>query len=676
MLVKLFITLLGVLLYSNLSAQKDSDVKFDKISDKDFQMVVYEQDTSAVAVILHDEGSTGILYDVKNGFFMNHERFVRIKILKQSGIEWANFQIPLYSEGLNKEEIKSIKGFTYNLENGKISKSELKRESIFRERENKYWEEVKLSMPAVKVGSVIDLKYTITSSLFWNLKSWKIQYTIPVVWSQYEVSYPEYFNYGRSAIGYHPLYLNTSSERTETITSSSVTRGSGWSPQSQISHDKFSYLVNVFKYAAKNVPAMREEQYLTSLDNYATQIKFELASVNFTRVGGQYKSFSNNLNDIVKLILEDQDFGNYFKRSGAVREYAEKFTKNIDDPSGKLNAIYNNLIGIFRWNNHKGFIPSKSVNKLVDDKIGNSADINLFLLALLSESGIEAYPVILSTRDNGILSPAKTLLTDFNYIIVKAIINGNEYLLDATEANLPPGILPMRCLNGNGILIKKDNPVEVFLTNVKSDTKVLASLNFEDGYLKGSVQSRHTGLDAYNFRELIRQTGGEEEYFQKLNSHSKDIKYLDYSYSNIANINEPVSKDYTIEILVDPESDAEVFYFSPIFDERIEKNPFTSPSRVYPVDFGNQFSKSFQVTIDLPGDYTIQEIPESQTFTTTDRSAVFHYQASLLGNKIFITCRLSIEKQIYLPNEYENLRHFFDLIVSKQAEPIVIKKKT
>lgn len=663
-------------LFSTMPAQKASDANFDKVSMNELQLSVYEQDTSAVAVILHDEGKSSVQYDVKEGFFINYERFIRIKILKQSGNEWANFQIPLYSEGLDKEEIKGIKGYTYNIENGKISKTELKRESIFKERENKYWENVRISMPAIKAGSVIDLKYQITSKLLWNLKSWKFQYSIPVVWSQYEVSYPEYYNYSRSAIGYHPLYLNTSDVRTETVNYSTVTRGSGFSPQSEISYERFTYQVNVFKYATKDVPAMREEQYMTSLENFATQIKFELGSVDFSKVGGQYKNFTNSLNDIVNLLLADQDFGNYIKKSSTVREYATRFTKDLDDPLLKMNSIYKNLTELVRWNKHRNFIPSKSLNKVIDDKTGNSADINLFLLALLNESGIEAYPVLLSTRDNGMLSPANLFLNDFNYVIVKAIINGAEFLLDATEPNLPAGLLPFRCLNGKGIQVKKDNPSEVALKNNKSDTKILASVKFEDGYLKGSLESRHAGLDAFNFRESVRQNGGQEQYFQNLNNHSNDIKYLNYTFSNIDDVDKPVSKEYTIEVLLDPESNSEIVYFNPIIIDRIEKNPFISPTRLYPVDFGSAFSNSIQVTIDVPDNYVIDELPESQSITTSDRSAVFYYQVTQLGNKILVTCRISVEKQIFLSSEYEELKNFYDLIVSKQSEPIVIKNKT
>lgn len=90
---------------------------------------------------------------------LTYERFVRIKILKQSGTSWGDFTIPLYSSVSNKEDLVSVKGVTSNFENGQVVKTDMKKESVFRERENKYWEMVRLSLPSVKIGSVIDLKY-------------------------------------------------------------------------------------------------------------------------------------------------------------------------------------------------------------------------------------------------------------------------------------------------------------------------------------------------------------------------------------------------------------------------------------------------------------------------------------------------------------------------------------
>ena len=97
-------------------AQETPKIKFGKISDEELNMKVYAPDTSAAAVILYDDGSSSVNYDVSlNRFILTFERFLRIKILKESGKEWGNHTISLYSFNQTKEEIRGIDGVTFNM---------------------------------------------------------------------------------------------------------------------------------------------------------------------------------------------------------------------------------------------------------------------------------------------------------------------------------------------------------------------------------------------------------------------------------------------------------------------------------------------------------------------------------------------------------------------------------
>ncbi len=263
---------MSIFLFSvSLFAQKNNEapkVKFEKVSEEELKMQVYPNDTTAEAVILYDEGTSYINYVIGQGFMLNHERFVRIKILRQKGVDWGNFRILLYSSGKSHEAMSSVKGTTFNLENGKIVKSELKKDAVFKERENKFWEAVRLSMPLVKVGSVIDLQYKIHSDLLWNLRAWKFQYTIPVKWSQYHVVYPEYFTYNQSNIGFHPLLYNRTGTATESINIAGIEHsgGSGLAvSQANFVAGNITYTTDIFDYAAENIPAMKAEPILPRL---------------------------------------------------------------------------------------------------------------------------------------------------------------------------------------------------------------------------------------------------------------------------------------------------------------------------------------------------------------------------------------------------------------------------
>ncbi len=678
MKTKLTFLVLSLVLFSKLFSQEAPKIKFEKISDAELKMVVYEPDTAAEAVILYDEGSTEIRYDVsEDEFKLYYSRFVRLKILKQNGTNWGNFRIPVYSNGLNKEVIQNIKGTTFNLENGKTVETSLKKESISKERENKYYEMARIAFPSVKVGSVIDLKYEINSTLLWNLQEWKFQYSIPVKWSQYKVTYPEYFYYNHSSLGYHPMLPLRKETKSSDINFTTTNRSSagGFSPvHSNFEHNKITYNANIFNYAATEVPAIEEEPYLTTIENYTTKIKFELASVDFSKIGGKYKNYTNSWKEVVNQLIDDEDFGGLIRSARQVSETVDLLTKNTDDKKLKLETIYGYIQKNIKWDENLTLWPSKSLKKILSDKTGNSADINMLLNAMLIEAGIESNPVILSTRNHGIINPAHASLTECNYVIVRAVIDTKPILLDATESNLSLGLLPPRCLNGEGTLVKKDEAGNIVLENPVSEKRTMASLEYKNGSFSGSLITKRSANAAYNFRETVKESGGETEYFEKLKNKSTGLKYDAVSVENLDSINKGVITKYSVSIPGDGEEVADFLYVNPVIEGKLDENPFTAPKREYPVDFGNIFNESYQISITIPEGYMVEEIPQSLTMVLDDKSIRFICQTGQIGNSVMLNYKLNVDKPVFLPAEYESLKNIYDRMILKQSEQIVFKK--
>jgi hypothetical protein len=572
------------------------------------------------------------------------------------------------------------KGTTFNLENGKIVKSELKKDGIFRERQNKYYETVRFSMPSVKVGSVIDLKYSIRTDQIWNLRTWKFQYTIPVKWSQFHVAYPEYFNYNQTTFGYHPMFYVKTNQKSETINyrtveSSINTGGGGLTNETrQTVNHSIAYQAKVFDYAATNVPAMKSEPYLTSLDNYTTQVKFELANSNFTQVGGGFKNYTTSWIDVAKQLKESENFGTQLKTIGFVEDVVTELTKAASDERTKLGHIYNHVQHTMKWDGHKSIYATQNLKKAYHDKTGNCADINLLLTVMLNKAGINASPVILSTRENGLLSPSHPSISDCNYVIVKAIVDGKSILLDATESNLQAGIIPFRCLNGEGHLIKNEESEIVQLGNSPSVENTIVELQIKDGKRTGVIRKESTGLSAFNFRESVKTAGGKKEHFDKLKNSSVDFDYTEFQYNNLDSLNLPVNINYKFTIKEAEEADAGIIYIDPILSDRQKNNPFTSPTREYPVDYGMAFSQIYNMQLTIPDGYSVEELPKNTTLTLSEKGGKFQYLVSQLDNKIIVNFRLSIDKSVFIPAEYSNLMEFYNLVINKQAEQIILKK--
>lgn len=671
--------ILSLFIVAQLFAQEAPKIKFGKVSEEELKMTVYEADTTAAAVILFDEGQSSVKYDVtENRFMLSFDRFLRVKILKQSGTNWGNFNISLYSSNQSKEDLGDVDGITFNLENGKIGKAVMKKDAIFKERENKYWEMARLSLPSVKVGSVIDLKYSIYSPLLWNLQTWKFQYDIPVKWSQYEVIYPEYFKYNHSSLGYHRLNSQNQGTKNENInytatyeTSGSFMSGGG---QREKVNKTISYVANTYNYTAKEVPAMKEEPYLTTLENYTTRMKFELATTDFTKIGGDYKNYTNTWTTISNELLNDEDFGGQINGGNFAEDVVKELTNGKTTEMDKTVAIYSHIQNTVKWDDIKSYMPSNSLRKTYNDKSGNSADLNLLLMVMLQKVGISAYPVILSTRDHGMLSPVHASLSDCNYVIVTATIDNNSYLLDVTDPKLPVGQLPLRCINGKGVLLRKDSPEDVPIISVISTKGTYALLQMKDGKLEGDITTRLSGLDAYNFRQEVKKAGGAKEQFETLKNNTEEIQYFDYSYKNLDSLYVPVDKKYHIVMEGNSEEAASILYINPVISGRLQENPFSSPTRNYPIDFGIPFLETYKLNLTVPEGYKVEELPKSKNVMLGEKDGKFSYIVGQSENRIMVNMRFSIDKPLFLPSEYQNLKEFFDIIVAKEAEQIVLKK--
>src|SRR5690606_22213269 len=244
-------------------------LKFGDVSDKEVSLTIYPTDSSAAAVVLYDYGTSAITYNQSDDWFkLGFERITRIKILTKDGYEYADFEVPLYHSSSAKEKLTGLKVVTYNLENGKIVETKMKSDGVFEEKYDQNIDLIKFTAPNVKEGSVIEVAYKITSDFLHYFRDWEFQSTIPVVWSEYRASIPEYFNYEKFMQGYITLFVNETKDVTKSILITSKERSGGRITQTSFQTDKIDYRENNHRWATKDVPAFRSEPYMTSSHDY------------------------------------------------------------------------------------------------------------------------------------------------------------------------------------------------------------------------------------------------------------------------------------------------------------------------------------------------------------------------------------------------------------------------
>lgn len=671
LLVVAIIVVAEISIYAQKAPAKFGDVPLEQI-----QMKLYPKDSSASAVVLVDFGESTIEYSQANGFQLIFERLKRIKILTKDGLSEGDFSIPLYHDGSSDEKLTMLKGITYNLEGGKVIESKLKNDAQFKEKYSSNLNLVKFTMPNVKEGSVIEISYRVVSDFIFNFQDWEFQSTIPVIWSEYRANVPEYYYYEKYMQGYLTAKINEESSLPESIVIQSTNRasfGSSGPTQSSVSSDKIDYTVSKNRWVVEDAPAFKEEAYITSYKDFISKINFELS---YTKFPNQpIKKYMGAWEDINKSYVESSDFGGEIKGNGFLKKTAEELTISLSTPEEKASAIHAFVRNNFTWSGSSRKFTETPLRKIFDDKKGSSAELNLLMGSMLEKIGIEVYPVLVSTRSNGFVREMTPVSSQFNYSIILAKIGDKQHLLDATEKLLPFGVLPERCLNGKGFVVAKAGYNWIALsTPVRS--RLVYSVEgklTEEASLEGKLTLERTGYFAA--RDRKQYLAKEEAEYVKNLSDAHQLEVIKSEFSNTKDLSSSFKEVHEV-IASDRATVApNTIYFNPVFFTKIKENPFKSEDRKYPVDFGHSFDQMYVLKLTIPEGYVIDEAPQPKAMALPGGAGRFTYSFSQMGNTISLINNLQINKSVFNQEEYASLREFYNQVVAKQAEQVVLKKK-
>jgi hypothetical protein len=649
-------------------SQKDPVFKFGKISIEDLQKSAYAIDSSANAVVIADIGKSSIEGNTKGWFSLVYTRLRRVHILKKSGYSAADVEIPVYKSNGAEEELSSIKAVTYNLENGKIVETKLDKSSIFTDKLDKNFSVKKFTFPNVKEGSIIEYEITIKSDFLRYLRSWEFQGKLPRLWSEYNLTLPNFLGYVFLKKGYLPYYIQTTKDRNSMfhITEDGGTRSS--------EHYTFSSGVVDHRWVMKDVAELKVESYTSTIDNHKAAIEFQLSEY---RQPLTPKQIMRTWPDLIKELMQYEDFG---KSLTAANNWLSDEMKSIINgamtESEKARKIYNYLKENISCTDHSALWTKQALKNVLKNKKGSVSEINLLLTAMLRYAGIQADPVMLSTRDNGYAYSMYPLLSQYNYVICQAVIEGKKVNLDASFSRLGFGKLPVECYNGTGRLVNELTPYAVeFSTDSLKETKLTSIIltNDDKGNWVGGMNQTLGYYESYNIREKIKAKGIEELVKDMRKSYSQGINIEQPVFDSLENYENPIGIRYSFKV---DNNDEDIVYFNPMFAEGTKENPFKSAERIYPVEMPYTFDEIIVVTIETPKGYVIDELPKAVRVKLNEAGeGMFEYLLSESNGTISLRSRIKVARANFDPEEYDLLREFFNLIVSKHSEQIVFKKK-
>ena len=668
----LFKKLLFILFCFSFSTVMSQKFEMGKVSIEELQEKEHPKDPSAAAAILFKTGVLDFNYSQENGFQMVTKVRTRIKIYNKQGYEWANQQVKYYIEtSESKETVNFSDAVTYNLENGKIVKTKLKSDGEFDNKINKFWGLKKISLPNVKEGSVIEFEYTLRSPNITTIDKWDFQTTIPVNYSEFVTVIPEYFVYTPNHKGF--IALKTSTEKySKSITITSKERSDGLVSNTTFYNDKTDYIATRTTYTGENMPAMKEEKFVNNIDNYTSSLTFELSMTKFPNK--PYKSYATDWESVVKNIYDNDDFGTELNRTGYFEADVDAILKGLNTQDERMYAIFNFVKTKVKWNEYNSYQCDQGVKAAYKNGTGNVAEINLMLTAMLRYAGFAANPVLLSTRSNGIaVFPNRTA---FNYVISAVEIQDDVILLDATEKYAMPNVLPLRDLNWIGRLIRKNgSSVHIDLTPKKVSREIATlsyTFNGVDAF-EGKYRRSLSDYEGMIFREQYSKMTA-DAYLEGLERRNNDIEINDYVRDNELEINKPLVETYSFKDSKSIEIINDEIYIMPQLFMTSSENPFKMEERNYPVDFSYPMQNKISITIEIPQGYAVASLPQGLNIKTGMDIGTFKYNILDSGKFIQVVISTDIMTPIVSSDNYGTLKEFFQQIVNKENDKIVLKK--
>lgn len=686
---KLFIFI--ILITANLVFFAQLPKKWKEVSAEDFSYN-REGDTSIHAVILQEQGT--YRFDVwREELRMFYEVTRRILILDTAGISYNYLEIP-YIGYDNFEEFVQFQAFTYNIDNKKIEKSKLKYKNINTIKESTYNYKKVIKFPDVKIGSIIEYRYTIASLEIVKPRKWFFQHKIPTMYSESYICLPDFIAYRLKIIRESNLLKSLKEEGTMNLNFiyhyiDPIPSGRSYRNQSFTTNVNYNFQTWDYTFVERNIPAFKNENYIDCKCNYQEKLLLNLVRIDrktglisnleimawnsitkrlYQTTNEDYEIMTKAKSDFNQTPLGFVVFNlndwesidnrlNKHKNFGLQLIRALPYKPILRDNIGLTNNnnlktmvdLYEYTKNNYKWDSTYSIFTSQNLTDLLNTKKGNSADINLLLVYLLRKAELEANPVIIKTVDKGLFDKELATISQANHVIVMVTLNGKEYFLDAIKSENTWYALDKNDLNKTGRVIKKSESKFVTIkNNVETYSKkdILISIN-KNNSVHYEINAKNSGYLASELRN---------------NPKLNDISNIDFE--NIDDKYAPLKFSYSFE---DNQNFDGTNLYSLNFTDF--QTPFLKPYRTMPIYFGYGYSKEYNIEIHIPIGKEVIKTPPNKNIVID--GAIFVTKVIVNETNIQISFNLKIKKNKFELTEYSDLRNLFFDVEEFANTPII-----
>ncbi|MEP7320220.1 MAG: DUF3857 domain-containing protein, partial [Panacibacter sp.] len=612
-------------------------------------------ESDAEAMVLINESTAGITVDNYNGEVKIEYKYrVRVKIFNENGYKHASIVIPYYA---NKRltRITDIDAVMYQLdEAGKVVTKSMDKDEFFKDKAEgrKGLNSIRFTFPGLKPGAVIEYRYTKTRKNSSYLEPWFFQGQIPVQTSVCTV------------IGPAGIKVNTHFVTAQQVIEDSAAKKQQ-APKRELS-----------RYTMYDIPSFRVEPLMSSIKDNLQRFEFSVAPGRsfFGLLSGDAESRWNFYN--MALIIAPS-FGGQFATVIPGTENQVDSIKKLQANADKINAVYERVKQQVKWDKEQTFYPD-DIKEAWKNKSGNSAEINMIILNLLRKTGVDCFPLLISTRQNGKADATFPNMAQFNGVDVLVADSTEYYILDGAQQYQNFKAPPFNILNRSGYVVDREQ--NRWVTIEDSRPLMSSSITVSGKIDSTGILNAEAEMVFKDFAKAERikddEDDDDEEKEQEkdfLSEDQADLKIDTLIKENTDNVNEPLVHHLKFHYALN--NTENIYFLNPFLFSMFRKNPFTDSTRYSDIDFGCNQYYSTNMHIMIPENFTVEEVPASKTIRMSDSSIIFKRAIFSTSDAVVIRNTFELNYYMFEKEGYPALKEFFKKIYALINEQIVLKRK-
>lgn len=602
---------------------------------EDLDMKTCSFDPDAAAVYLDYHGAS----DFDDRYQLVTEYHIRLKILKESAIDEGDVIIPFYHKD-DFELINHIEGTTISPDaNGHPVYTKLDNKSIFTKKENELYSTIRLAFPNVKVGSIIDYRYTSVMKSYGGLEKWEFQHHFPVVNSSFYLVILPNIEFGYS-----------------------VQKQPNYQVDMKSFPDKGAVL-----FKMSNLPGFPDESYMDSRDDYIHRIDFQLSK---TSSG---KKYMQNWDQVAREFWSDKSFGRQLDEKLPDTKSLLAGISPLPTPLDRMRALYQYLTRNFNWNGIESKFSMDGLKKVWEKKTGSSGDLNLLLINLLQQFDIPAEPMLVSRRSHGKVHTNIPFADQFSTVMAYVELDGRKYILDVSQPMSDFDLFPLSVVNTTGLLVRKKTG-ELFSIVPPKPLVITTNLSLTVGPEEIIGEGAQYCMGYARHLRLKEWASSAVEYKKEYFEGAGNLTLTDFDMMDKSADSLPLEQKFKFR-LPTPQTGDYLFIPLDLVTGMDQANPFVANNRFSDINFGYKQSYLVNLTINIPDGYKLESLPKGLNMTNPEKSIMLSRAASQTpSGLIMVRFELKVDRSTFHNGEYDMIRQFYNKIYELHAEKIALKK--